>query len=159
MVIAIAIVGALVIVRAVLPGVHNAKAEGMAIGEEAGKVMWRVGAFYSDNGRFPASVDELRLKGATIREYRLHDSDATRRIELAYSVKGGVVTIQHPGGNATFAPVVEERNVARWQLRETTYSATARAPVEQGAMWAVRCLSEPTSKLIAECARFRTARD
>ena len=158
-VMAIVIAGVLLIERAVLPGMHNAKVEGLVIGEEAGKVMSRVGAFYSENGRFPASVNELRLKGAAVREYRLHESDASKKIELVYFVRGGEVTIQHESGTATFVPVLEERQVARWQLKGSSYSATARAPVEQGAMLAIRCLGEAKGQPDAGCARFRASRD
>lgn len=156
---AIVIAGALLIWHAVLPGMHDARAEGIAIGEEAGKVMWRVGEFYSANGRLPAGVQELRLKGAASPEYRLYESDKSRRIEVAYSVRGGEVTVRHASGHAAFAPVLENSSLARWQLRESSYSATARAPVEAGAMSALRCLSEVKAQPLAECARFRPARD
>lgn len=159
MVLVAAVAGGLAILGVVLPAMHNAKVEAVAIGEEAGRVMWRVAAFYEAHGRLPSGVGELRLPGTASREYRLHESDASRRIELAYAVSGGRVTIQHESGKATFVPVLEERKLARWQLKENTYSESARGPIEFGAMTAVRCLREPALQPLPECARFLPARE
>jgi hypothetical protein len=156
---AIVIAGALVILGTVLPATRNAKLEGIAIGEEAGKVMWRVGAFYAANGRFPASARELGLPGAATRDYRLYDSEATSRIELVYSVSGGEVTIQNHSGKTIFAPVLERGALARWQVKESTYSEVALRPLEFGALFAVRCLDEVSKQPMPECARFRPARE